>query len=134
MVAVINDAWMLLSMHHLLLMQVLISPYVQEVRSIFQQRVLQVQLTHGLVPVALLLIPEQLTINNANGGDAGTYTVTVTLNGCSDNDALDVTVNAPPTANAGADITVCTGGTINLAATSVAGATYAWTGPGGIYC
>ena len=86
---------------------------------------------HGLVPVAFTANTRTATINNANGGDAGTYTVTVTLMVAVINDALDVIVNAPPTANAGADITVCTGGTINLAATSVAGATYAWAGPGG---
>ena len=52
----------------------------------------------------------QPTITNANTGDAGTYTVTVTFNGCSDQCCVNVTVNAPPTANAGSNSPVCEGG------------------------
>jgi gliding motility-associated-like protein len=43
--------------------------------------------------------------------------------------AVTVTVNPAPTATAGGGGTVCTGGTFNLTATTVTGATYGWTGP-----
>ena len=45
----------------------------------------------------------------------GTYTVTGTdANGCSNTDAVDVTVNALPTVDAGADVTICNGGSVTL--------------------
>lgn len=53
------------------------------------------------------------------------YTVTVTLNGCTNSDAITVTVNALPTANAGNDLTVCEGVSTTLTATG--GTTYAWS-------
>src|SRR5204863_178535 len=71
------------------------------------------------------------TINNANAGDAGLYTVTVSLNGCDNTSSTTVVVNAPPNAAATNNGPVCTGGTINLSTPTVTGATYAWTGPGG---
>jgi hypothetical protein len=61
---------------------------------------------------------------------SGTYTVTGTSNGCSATDAVQVTVNPLPTANAGADFTkTCVtnpSGTL-VGMSSVAGNTYAWT-------
>ena len=54
-----------------------------------------------------------------------TYTVTGTdANGCSNTDAVDVTVNALPTVDAGADQAVCDGGSVTLSASGAA--TYAW--------
>ena len=64
-----------------------------------------------------------------------TYVLTVTdASGCVSNNApaVTVTVNAiPPAPTAGNDGPVCVGGTLQLTASTVAGATYAWTGPNG---
>ena len=61
--------------------------------------------------------------NNVSNGVAfsptssATYTVTVTdVNGCTKTDAVDVTVNALPTVDAGADQGICLGGNISLSA------------------
>ncbi len=54
-----------------------------------------------------------------------TYTVTGTdANGCIATDAVDVTVNALPTVDAGADVAVCDGDPLTLSASGAA--TYAW--------
>ena len=54
-----------------------------------------------------------------------TYTVTgIDANGCIATDAVDVTVNALPTVDAGADVAVCDGGSVTLSASGAA--TYAW--------
>ncbi len=63
----------------------------------------------------------------------GTYSLTVTVNGCtSPAGTVSVTVNtAPATPTAGSNTPLCTGNTLNLTATFIAGATYSWTGPNG---
>jgi hypothetical protein len=72
---------------------------------------------------------------NASPAATTTYTLTVTdASGCvSDNaPAVTITVNpipSPPTAGTGGE--VCVGETLQLTASSAAGATYAWTGPNG---
>jgi hypothetical protein len=73
------------------------------------------------------------TIANATLAMSGTYSVTITTNGCtSAAGSTDVVVNAPPTtpvaSNAGP---YCENATIALSTPLVAGATYAWTGPNG---
>jgi gliding motility-associated-like protein len=60
---------------------------------------------------------------------AGTYSVTVTINGCSASDNAILTVNALPVVNV-ADKAICSGNTTTFDAGN-AGSTYAWTGPGG---
>lgn len=67
---------------------------------------------------------------------AGTYAaITATLGGCSSNTAGPFTLtsfSAPATPTAGSNGPLCAGGTLNLTASAApAGATYAWTGPGG---
>jgi gliding motility-associated-like protein len=75
-------------------------------------------------------IPVQNT-QTATGLGAGTYTVTVTdpATGCTDD--TTITITEPPllTVNAGADVTICTGGNTNLSANGAGGTpgyTYTW--------
>ncbi len=70
---------------------------------------------------------------NATTADAGTYSVTVTVNGCtSAAGTTNVVVNAiPATPTASNGGPYCAGATIQLSTPTVAGATYAWTGPNG---
>lgn len=54
------------------------------------------------------------------------YGVTVTnANGCTDTDSVQVIVKSLPLANAGADQSICTGGSVTLTATG--GVSYTWT-------
>lgn len=71
-------------------------------------------------------------INSINALAAGTYTVTINDAGCiSAPGTTVVVVNPVPTAIAGSTSPICAGGTLNLTSNTVAGATYAWTGPNG---
>ncbi|MBI3511610.1 MAG: PKD domain-containing protein [Bacteroidetes bacterium] len=71
------------------------------------------------------------TIANVTLANGGTYTVTVTVNGCTSNNATtNVVIHPipnPPVASSNSP--VCTGNTLNLTANNIAGATYSWTGP-----
>ncbi len=58
---------------------------------------------------------------------AGTYTVTVTQNGCSASDSKDITVNAVPVVDLGADASICSGSSITLDAGDFPGADYSWS-------
>ncbi len=73
------------------------------------------------------------TRSNVTTADAGTYSVTITVNGCtSAAGTTNVVVNATPatpTATNGGPY--CTGATIQLSTPAVSGATYSWTGPSG---
>jgi len=73
------------------------------------------------------------SIPNADVNASGTYSVSVLSNGCASTTAGTVTVvvnaTAPPVASNSGPI--CSGATLNLAATTIAGATYSWTGPNG---
>ncbi len=61
----------------------------------------------------------------------GTYSVAATVLGCpGPKGTTAVTVNPPPSApTAGNNSTICSGNTLSLTASTIAGATYAWTGP-----
>ena len=71
------------------------------------------------------------TIAGVTLAAAGTYNVTVTLNGCTSiAGTTAVVVNAvPATPTASNNGPLCVGATLNLTTPAVVGATYAWTGP-----
>ena len=71
------------------------------------------------------------SIPNVTSNEAGTYSVTVTVGGCiSPAGTTAVTVNPSPTVpSAGSNSPLCEGTTLYLTASTVAGATYTWTGP-----
>jgi gliding motility-associated-like protein len=75
--------------------------------------------------------------NNSTGPtltvtQAGTYTVAINVNGCTDTDAVTVTYGTNPSVNLGPDVNFCTPQTLNLNAT-FPNSTYLWqngsTGP-----
>ena len=62
----------------------------------------------------------------------GNYILTATLNGCVLKDTVYALVNANPAApTAGNNSPICAGLDIQLTASTIAGATYTWNGPGG---
>jgi gliding motility-associated-like protein len=73
------------------------------------------------------------TITNAGLINAGTYSVTVTANGCTSTAAsVTAIVNTVPAAPiVSANSPLCAGSTLNLAASNIAGASYSWSGPNG---
>ncbi len=82
-------------------------------------------------PAAFSSALEDPTRPAATVAMAGTYSLTVTVGGCTSAVATTaVVVNAiPATPTAGSNSPVCEGNTISLTSNTVAGATYAWTGP-----
>ncbi|MEM1214384.1 MAG: gliding motility-associated C-terminal domain-containing protein [Bacteroidota bacterium] len=76
-----------------------------------------------------------LNIPNATSSEQGTWQVSVVLNGCESarSENLGVVVNPTPVASAGATPNpVCQGEELSLNGfTTVAGSTFAWTGPNG---
>ena len=70
--------------------------------------------------------------SNATTAMGGTYSATVTVNGCTSTaSTTTVTINAIPAAPTitNPTPTLCAGGTISLSIPTTTGATYAWTGP-----
>ncbi|TAL60858.1 MAG: PKD domain-containing protein [Bacteroidetes bacterium] len=63
--------------------------------------------------------------------DAGTYSVTATVAGCTGSaGTTSVTINPPPPApTTGSNGPICSGNTLSLTASTIAGASYNWTGP-----
>ncbi|MBC7862632.1 MAG: hypothetical protein IAF38_06625, partial [Bacteroidia bacterium] len=82
-------------------------------------------------PAAFVSAVQNPTRPGATLAMAGTYSVTVTVGGCTSAvGTTAVVVNATPATPAPSSNTpVCTGNTINLSTPAVAGATYSWTGP-----
>jgi hypothetical protein len=73
------------------------------------------------------------TRSSAATADAGTYSLTITVSGCTSaagsTSVIVSPIPATPTASNGGPY--CAGATIQLNTPTVAGATYAWTGPNG---
>lgn len=68
------------------------------------------------------------TVPNASAANAGIYSLTTVLNGCTSTGTTTVVVNPLPNVNAGVDVSVCQNGSVTLTAS---GATsYSWS-PGG---
>ncbi len=82
-------------------------------------------------PLAYSSAVQNPTIASSTLAMAGTYSVTITVGGCtSAAGTTSVVVNAlPATPTATNTGPYCVGATISLATPTVAGATYAWTGP-----
>ncbi len=73
------------------------------------------------------------TIINSTAANSGLYSVTATVNGCiSQSTSQNVVVNSiPPWPMASSNSPVCSGKSILLNASAIAGAVYNWTGPNG---
>lgn len=61
-----------------------------------------------------------------------TLTVTITATGCQNTDAIIVTVNPLPVADAGPDQTIPFGSSTSIGAAAVSGSTYSWDPPTGL--
>lgn len=76
-----------------------------------------------------------ISLSNSTTAMTGSYILNTSIKGCmSTPDTVLFTVNQTPAKpNAGSDITVCSGSSINLTstATSPSGGSYSWTGPNG---
>lgn len=66
-------------------------------------------------------------INSGTTPQSTNYILTTNLNGCSNKDTVLVTSNPFPTASAGADVSICSGASISIGASSISGFTYLWT-------
>jgi hypothetical protein len=69
------------------------------------------------------------TITGTTSNKSGTYSLTITANGCSASATTVVTVNNLPTITINSNQNICEGNPINL--TSSGGGSYDWTGPNG---
>ncbi len=71
------------------------------------------------------------SISNVTTAEAGTYSVTATVAGCTGPaGTVAVTVNPTPAApTAASNSPLCVGDNLNLTASNITGATYNWTGP-----
>ncbi|MBX3241695.1 MAG: PKD domain-containing protein [Chitinophagaceae bacterium] len=86
-----------------------------------------ITLDAGTFPGATYSWSTGATTQTINVSTANTYTVTVTLNGCSSSDSKTITVNTPPVVDLGPDQTICSGSSITLDAGTFPGATYSWS-------
>ena len=82
-------------------------------------------------PLAYASALQNPSILNATVGRSGTYTLTVTVAGCTSGQGTTVvTVNPTPAAPAASSNSpICAGSTLNLTASFIAGVTYSWSGP-----
>jgi hypothetical protein len=73
------------------------------------------------------------TITNVTAANAGTYSLSVIVDGCtSPVSTTSVLISPPPAApTAGSNSPICAGQNLNLTASNITGATYNWSGPNG---
>ncbi|HLP50608.1 MAG TPA: PKD domain-containing protein, partial [Chitinophagales bacterium] len=74
------------------------------------------------------------SITGATTAASGTYSVVATASGCSSSAPATTNVivsGTPATPVAGSNSPLCEGSTLNLTASTIAGATYSWNGPNG---
>lgn len=83
-------------------------------------------LLNATLPGATYLWQDGSTGPIFNANTSGTYSVTVTLGGCSASDAVDLLFNPLPAVDLGPDLSVCPGTTVVLDAT-VPGGSYLWS-------
>jgi len=72
------------------------------------------------------------SVTNVGLADAGTYSLSITVNGCtSATQTVNVIINTPPPATLSptSNSPVCTGQTLNLSIGAITSATYSWSGP-----
>lgn len=74
---------------------------------------------------------QNAAVSNVSAADAGTYSLSITVNGCtSPEGTVAVAVNSSPASPvAGSNSPVCTGDSLLLTASNISGATYTWSGP-----
>ncbi|MGZ3902281.1 MAG: PKD-like domain-containing protein [Bacteroidia bacterium] len=74
---------------------------------------------------------QNTTVSNVSAVNAGTYSLAITVNGCtSPEGTVAVAVNSSPASPvAGSNSPVCTGDSLLLTASNIGGATYTWSGP-----
>ena len=71
------------------------------------------------------------TVNSlATTGMTGTYSITVTLNGCTASSSVSATVKPLPTVTPTTPVTVCSNTPLTLGVNVTASGTYFWSGPG----
>ena len=71
------------------------------------------------------------TVNSlATTGMTGTYSITVTLNGCTASNSVSATVNPLPTVTPTTPVAVCSNTPLTLGVNATASGTYFWSGPG----
>ncbi len=80
----------------------------------------------AFVPGATYLWQDGTTTSTLNVSVPGTYSVQVTLNGCTSNDAVTVAHEALPIVDLGPDRNICAGASTTLGV-NVPGATYLWS-------
>ncbi len=76
---------------------------------------------------------QNTVITNAQIVNSGGYTLTATVNGCTSlPSVVNVTISPPPgTLTLSANTPVCSGQNLSLTASSIAAASYSWSGPNG---
>lgn len=81
-------------------------------------------------PVGYMSASQYPAVSSVTTANAGLYTVTASLNGCTDTGITTVVINSRPSLSTASNSPVCLLDTIKLLSTASAGVSYNWTGPG----